>query len=32
MGGEGVPHLLTQDDVYNGFFFKSGTNVHANQW
>lgn len=32
MGGEGVPHQLTKDDVYNGFFFKKGTNFHANQW
>ncbi|KAJ3461119.1 hypothetical protein MRS44_011986 [Fusarium solani] len=31
-GNEGVPHQLTKDDVYNGFFFKKGTNVHANQW
>jgi hypothetical protein len=28
----GVPHLLVQDDVYNGFFIPAGTNVHANQW
>lgn len=31
-GDEGVPHQLTKDDVYNGFFFKKGTNFHANQW
>lgn len=28
----GVPHQLTQDDVYNGFYIPAGTNVHANQW
>jgi cytochrome P450 len=28
----GVPHELVKDDVYNGFFFPAGTNVHANQW
>ncbi|EXJ54110.1 hypothetical protein A1O7_09447 [Cladophialophora yegresii CBS 114405] len=28
----GVPHELIKDDVYNGFFFPAGTNVHANQW
>ncbi|GIJ81524.1 hypothetical protein Asppvi_000023 [Aspergillus pseudoviridinutans] len=28
----GVPHQLTQDDIYNGYFFPKGTNVHANQW
>ncbi|KAH7377445.1 cytochrome P450 [Cadophora sp. MPI-SDFR-AT-0126] len=28
----GVPHLLTQDDVYDGLFLKAGTVVHANQW
>ncbi|KFZ24257.1 hypothetical protein V502_01249 [Pseudogymnoascus sp. VKM F-4520 (FW-2644)] len=28
----GVPHLLIQDDIYDGIFFKAGTIVHANQW
>ena len=28
----GVPHQLTQDDVYNGIYLKAGTIVHANQW
>ncbi|KAB5581284.1 cytochrome P450 [Coniochaeta sp. 2T2.1] len=28
----GVPHQLTQDDVYDGMFLKAGTIVHANQW
>lgn len=28
----GVPHQLTQDDVYDGIFLKAGTIVHANQW
>ena len=28
----GVPHLLTCDDVYQGFFLRKGTIVHANQW
>jgi cytochrome P450 len=28
----GVPHKLTKDDVYNGFFLEAGTNVHGNQW
>ncbi|KAJ5392311.1 hypothetical protein N7509_007801 [Penicillium cosmopolitanum] len=28
----GVPHQLTDDDVYNGYFFPKGTTVHANQW
>ncbi|KAK5445352.1 hypothetical protein LTS15_010133 [Exophiala xenobiotica] len=28
----GVPHELIKDDVYDGFFFPAGTNVHANQW
>lgn len=31
-GDGGVPHQSTKDDVYNGFFFKKGTNFHANQW
>jgi hypothetical protein len=29
---KGVPHQLVQDDVYKGYFFRKGTNVHANQW
>jgi hypothetical protein len=28
----GVPHELIKDDVYDGFYFPAGTNVHANQW
>lgn len=28
----GVPHLLTRDDVYSGFFLPEGSIVHANQW
>lgn len=28
----GVPHQLTRDDVYNGFFLPRGSVVHANQW
>ena len=28
----GVPHELIKDDVYNGFFFPAGTNIHPNQW
>ncbi|OCT46111.1 25-hydroxyvitamin D-1 alpha hydroxylase [Cladophialophora carrionii] len=28
----GVPHELVKDDVYNGFFFPAGTNIHPNQW
>ena len=28
----GLPHELTRDDVYGGFFFPAGTNIHANQW
>ncbi|KIX03989.1 uncharacterized protein Z518_07542 [Rhinocladiella mackenziei CBS 650.93] len=28
----GVPHELIRDDVYNGYFFPAGTNIHANQW
>lgn len=28
----GVPHKLTKDDVYDGFFIAKGTNVHGNQW
>jgi cytochrome P450 len=28
----GVPHELIKNDVYDGFFFPAGTNVHANQW
>lgn len=28
----GVPHELIKDDVYQGFFFPAGTNIHANQW
>lgn len=28
----GVPHLLTEDDTYNGYFLPAGTLVAANQW
>ncbi|PVH69065.1 cytochrome P450 [Cadophora sp. DSE1049] len=28
----GVPHQLTRDDVYNGYFLPAGAIVHANQW
>lgn len=28
----GVPHLLTEDDTYNGYFLPAGTTVAANQW
>ncbi|KAL3459719.1 cytochrome P450 [Aspergillus heterothallicus] len=28
----GVPHQLTEDDIYDGYFFPKGTTVHANQW
>ncbi|KAK5215866.1 hypothetical protein LTR72_011118 [Exophiala xenobiotica] len=28
----GVPHELIKDDVYDGFFFPAGSNVHADQW
>lgn len=28
----GVPHKLTKNDIYNGFFLEAGTNVHGNQW
>ena len=27
-----MPHKLTKDDIYNGFFIAKGTNVHGNQW
>jgi len=28
----GVPHQVTKDDVYDGFFIPAGANVHAAQW
>jgi len=28
----GIPHLLTEDDTYNGYFIPVGTVVAANQW
>ncbi|KAK7047907.1 hypothetical protein VNI00_006235 [Paramarasmius palmivorus] len=28
----GLPHLATQDDVYNGYFIEKGTVVWANIW
>lgn len=28
----GVPHELIKDDVYDGYFFPAGTNIHPNQW
>lgn len=32
MGPIGVPHLLTEDDTYNGYFIPSDTVVIANLW
>lgn len=29
---EGAPHVLTQDDVYDGYFLPKGTMVLPNQW
>lgn len=28
----GIPHELIRDDVYDGYFFPAGTNIHPNQW
>ncbi|KAJ3563355.1 hypothetical protein NP233_g8990 [Leucocoprinus birnbaumii] len=28
----GVPHRLTQDDTYNGYFLPAGTTIIANAW
>lgn len=28
----GIPHQLTKDDTYEGFFFPAGTVFHANKW
>jgi cytochrome P450 len=28
----GFPHLLTQDDSFEGYFIPRGANVHANTW
>ncbi|KAG6917174.1 hypothetical protein DXG01_003610 [Tephrocybe rancida] len=28
----GVPHRLTQDDTYNGYFLPAGTTIIANSW
>lgn len=28
----GIPHELIKDDVYDGYFFPAGTNIHPNQW
>ncbi|KAG4428773.1 hypothetical protein IFR05_015741 [Cadophora sp. M221] len=28
----GIPHELTKDDVYEGFFFPAGSNIMPNQW
>lgn len=28
----GVPHKLTQTDVYHGILIPAGANIHANQW
>jgi cytochrome P450 len=30
VGESSVPHKLSQDDFYNGYFFEKGTIVHAN--
>lgn len=31
-GPMGVPHLTTQDDVYEGYFIPKGTLILANIW
>ncbi|RPD65871.1 cytochrome P450 [Lentinus tigrinus ALCF2SS1-7] len=31
-GAPDVPHMLTEDDVYNGYFLPKGTLVVANTW
>ncbi|KAH9055190.1 cytochrome P450 [Lactarius vividus] len=28
----GVPHLLTEDDVYNGYFIPAGSMIFSNSW
>lgn len=28
----GIPHMLTQDDTYKGYFFPKGTMLFANTW
>lgn len=28
----GLPHMVTKDDIYEGFFIPAETVVHANQW
>jgi hypothetical protein len=28
----GAPHVLTQDDEYNGYFIPAGTAVFPNHW
>jgi cytochrome P450 len=28
----GLPHMLIEDDIYDGYFFKAGTVFHPNQW
>ena len=32
MSSEGVPHLSTIDDEYNGFYIPKGTMVFGNAW
>lgn len=32
MAAGGVPHALTQDDHYKGYFFPKGTMFFANAW
>ncbi|KAI0110422.1 cytochrome P450 2C3 [Nemania sp. FL0031] len=28
----GIPHAITQDDVYNGYFIPAGATIHALEW
>lgn len=32
VGPTGIPHRLTQDDVYKGYFLPKGTVILPNQW
>ena len=27
-----MPHRLTKDDIYDGYFIPAGATIHANQW